>query len=81
MNIRVLFFAQAKVLTGVSNVVLTTAGDGSLGDIQQQVLQAYPALSPIFPQLLWAVNGQYCDSSCRLSENAEVACFPPVSGG
>jgi molybdopterin synthase catalytic subunit len=41
----------------------------------------YPAFAPLVDQLLIAVDAEYADDDHRLTNQSDVACIPPVSGG
>lgn len=45
------------------------------------MLERCPALESLGPRLLAAVNADYADDAVLLNHGAEVAFFPPVSGG
>lgn len=49
--------------------------------IREQVVAAYPALSPLADHLLMAVDGEFRNRDFLLTAPCEMALFPPVSGG
>jgi molybdopterin converting factor small subunit len=49
--------------------------------LKEHLGETLPQLVPLLPQLLVAINGVYAVPEMLIPENAEVACFPPVSGG
>jgi sulfur-carrier protein len=81
MNISVRFFARARDLVGSESVQLTCPEAATVGDLKRLLVERHPALDPIVGSLLIAVDRDFADENSVLSEGAEVACFPPVSGG
>ena len=81
MKVRVQMFALAKQLAG-RDVVELCLGDGaSIADLRRALATEVPALGPILPHLMFAVDMEYAGDELALSDGAAVACIPPVSGG
>ncbi len=74
-------FAKARDLAGSSAVQLAWSDGQSVGQLKSILAEQYPALAPLIPRLLVAVNNDYAADSSVISQTDEVACFPPVSGG
>ena len=83
MNIQVRYFASLREALGPSEQIDMPAGSTvaqlrdlllSLGGRHAEVLARGRAVRT-------AVNQVLCDESAPLSEGAEVAFFPPVTGG
>ena len=83
MNIQVRYFASLREALGPSEQIDMPAGSTvaqlrdvllSLGGRHAEVLARGRAVRT-------AVNQALCDESAPLSEGAEVAFFPPVTGG
>jgi molybdopterin converting factor small subunit len=49
--------------------------------LKQALRERFPALAPVMPHLMFAVNAEYANDATVIPANAEVACIPPVSGG
>lgn len=81
MNLRVRLFARARDLAGTSEADLQLAPGATVNDLLTELVARYPGLEGLRSSLLVAVNNDYVRAETRLPENAEVACFPPVSGG
>lgn len=81
LTVRVRLFARARDLAGVDRCELLCAPGVTVGDVRQQLLATYPALASVAPQLLAAINSDYATESQHVPPHAEVAFFPPVSGG
>jgi molybdopterin converting factor subunit 1 len=81
MMIRVLLFARARDLAGQGDVTLSLPEGATVGDLRRALAEALPSLEPVLPRLHVAVNSDYAADSDPIPRGAEVACFPPVSGG
>lgn len=76
-----LFFARARDLAGTDRARLEGLPPATVGELRRVLLDRYPALAPIAPHLLIAVNQAYAQDSASIPDGAEIAVFPPVSGG
>lgn len=81
MNVTVKLFARARDLAGTDRVDLDLADAGSVGDLKRSLADRYPQLSPLVSSMLVAVGNEYALDDAPLFPGAELACFPPVSGG
>jgi sulfur-carrier protein len=81
MTVRVLFFAKARDLAGAPSQELTLGDTATVADLRRALAKAIPALEPLLPRLHVAINNDYAADSDPVHPGAEVACFPPVSGG
>ena len=81
MKIAVKLFARAKDLAGSGLIELDLPEQCRVAELRESLAQQCPQLQPLLPHLLIAVNSDYARDDTILSAGAEVACFPPVSGG
>ena len=81
MTVKVLLFAQARDLAGSETVEIELSDGATVADLRQTLVEKHPALERIAPSLLIAVNNDYAEDATEVPTGAEVACFPPVSGG
>ena len=81
MIVDVKLFAVAKQLAAAEVVQLDLPEGASVGQMKQALIEQVPALKPIAPMLLFAVNHDYASDELQLPAGADVACIPPVSGG
>lgn len=81
MKVKVLFFAVARELAGISNieVELDTNVAPTTESLLAKILTLYPSLNTI--QFRLAVNKKYVSGCVSLNEGDEIACLPPISGG
>ncbi|HNT23342.1 MAG TPA: molybdenum cofactor biosynthesis protein MoaE [Anaerolineales bacterium] len=78
---RVLFFATFRNLTGVKETVLEYPPGTSVQELRKLLAARFPALAVPITSALVAVNQQYAFDKDVLPGQAEIAIFPPVSGG
>lgn len=81
ITIRVLFFGAARDVVDHNPLSLSLDADTSVAEAFQQLVQKYPDLSRFGRSLLFAVNQEYATLDTDLTNNDELAIFPPVSGG
>ena len=80
-KVRVLFFATLKDRAGVAQAEMDLPESASVAELKGQIAAAYPALAPHLPHALVSVNQHYAFDEDPVPAGAEVALFPPVSGG
>jgi MoaE-MoaD fusion protein len=81
MRVRLLAFASASDALGTGELELELPAPASVADLRAWLDARHPALAPLWPRLAVAVNGSIAGSDEPLSDGAEVALLPPVSGG
>lgn len=81
MQLNVLYFAHARERSGRRDEVLNCAEGTTVSELLATLEERYPDLAPLLPYLRVAVNGTYASTDQVLTEGAEVALIPPVSGG
>ena len=80
-KIRLLFFATLKERAGQAQAELDLPDGATVGDLKSLISERFPAVQPLLGHALIAVNQNYAFEEDILPETAEVAIFPPVSGG
>jgi molybdopterin converting factor subunit 1 len=81
VQVTVLLFARLKELVGSGEVTLMIPSNGTVADIRAALGEAYPQTQSLLTHLLIAVDQEYAAPDTHILPNAEVVCFPPVSGG
>lgn len=81
MQVRLLAFASAVEALGTPSREWQLPGELSVGDLRLQLANEFPAMAPLLARLAIAVDGTLATADTRVTEGAEVALLPPVSGG
>jgi molybdopterin converting factor subunit 1 len=81
MQITVLFFATLRQRAGVKSMQLDIPNGSTVQDLKMQLVHAIPDLEQAMQSVLVAINREYAFDENPIPEGAEVALFPPVSGG
>lgn len=53
----------------------------TIRELKTHLVGLFPALNPLFQNTVASINLNFAQDDDRVEENAEVAFFPPVSGG
>ena len=81
MKITVLFFATLKERAGTPRAELELDDEASVAALKAILAVRYPQLTPALPTCLVSVNRKFAFPEEQIPAEAEVALFPPVSGG
>jgi molybdopterin synthase catalytic subunit len=80
-HIKVLFFAHLRELTGTREIGIEIPDYFTIGNLKEVLINQYPSLEKAMDHLIAAVNQNFAQDEMIIPETAEVAFFPPVSGG
>ena len=80
MQRTVKLFALARDLAGTDALQVELPPQPRVADLRRALAEQVPSLAPLVKSLLVAVGNDYADDRAPLGD-AELACFPPVSGG
>jgi molybdopterin synthase catalytic subunit len=81
MRIHLLAFASAGDALGAGEMDLEMPDGSRVADLRAQLDRDHPKLAPLWPRLAVAVDGRVVTPDAPLTDGAEVALLPPVSGG
>jgi molybdopterin converting factor subunit 1 len=80
-TIKVLFFATLRDRVGVRSVELQIPAQTNVAGLKSLLMERFLALKESLGQVLVSVNQEYAFDDAIIPNNAEIALFPPVSGG
>ncbi len=80
-KVKVLFYATLKDKAGIAQAELDLPDNISIAEFKELLFRRYPNLPKSKANLLVAVNKEYAFDDELVLAGAEVALFPPVSGG
>ena len=78
---KILFFASLKELAGERQITLEVPNVISVGELRSMLQDKFPSLKPAMDHAFIAVNREYSKDEVIIPPEAEIAIFPPVSGG
>lgn len=81
IHLKILFFAKLKELIGTSQIKFDVEKGSTIQDFKNRLVVKYPQLEDFLPIMLVSINQNFAFDTDIIPENAEIACFPPVSGG
>jgi molybdopterin converting factor subunit 1 len=80
-QVTVLFFATLKERAGVNRVQLELPHNAHIADLKSILLARFPNLAKAMGTAIVSVNYEYSFEDEVIPDGAEIALFPPVSGG
>ncbi len=81
IHLKILFFAKLKELIGASEIKFDVENGATIQDLKNWLVLEFPQLKDYLPIMLVSINQNFAFDSDAIPDNAEIACFPPVSGG
>lgn len=81
MRVELQLFALLRQRAGAAVLPLDVPDGATVGDLRRALAAARPELAPLVPSLHVAIDSDYADDDRPIPPGAEVAAFPPVSGG
>jgi molybdopterin converting factor subunit 1 len=80
-HVTILFFATLKDRAGVQKTGLDLPEGARVEDLKARLLREHPGLAPAMDSTLVSINREFAFDEDLVPNGAEVAFFPPVSGG
>ena len=80
---KIKYFAWIKDITNLEEEEIHSNRIKNLDELKIFIIQKYPSLNKHMKKeiLRFAINQEYVINNINLSDNDEIAIFPPVSGG
>jgi molybdopterin converting factor subunit 1 len=80
-KVKVLFFATLRDYVGSKSVELEIPFGITVDGLTDLLIATYPRLEKVKDMMMAAINHEYAAEAEVIPEGAEIAFFPPVSGG
>jgi molybdopterin converting factor subunit 1 len=80
-KVKVLFFATLRDYAGAKSVEVEIPLGATVEELTKLLVTTYPHLEKVKEQMMAAINREYASNTEVVPKNAEIAYFPPVSGG
>ena len=81
MKINVLFFAYLKDVVGKSKAQFEVENSLDVAGLKLKLVEMYPQLEEKLPNVIVSINQDFAFDADVIEDGAEIAFFPPVSGG
>jgi molybdopterin converting factor subunit 1 len=82
MKVNILFFATLRSLVGLKSLEMELPPESRVSDLKLLVADRFPQVAPALGEtVLVSVNREYAFDDQIIPDGAEIALFPPVSGG
>lgn len=80
-RVKLLFFATLRDRAGTRSMELDIPADLTVQGLKDKISNEYPNLKESMVSVLITINREYAFDEAVIPPNAELAMFPPVSGG
>jgi molybdopterin converting factor subunit 1 len=80
-RVKLLFFATLRDRAGTKALELDIPADLTVQGLKDKISDEYPNLKDSMSSVLITINREYAFDDAVIPQNAELAMFPPVSGG
>ncbi len=81
MRAKLLFFATLRDRAGTKSAEIEIPDGFTVKGLKDRVARDYPGLGPSMRTVLVSLNHEYAFDDAVIPAEAEIALFPPVSGG
>lgn len=80
-RVKLLFFATLRDRAGTKSMELDIPAGLTIQGLKDKISNEYPSLKESMSSVLITINREYAFDEAVIPPNAELAMFPPVSGG
>jgi len=80
-RIKLLFFATIRDRAGMKSMELEVPEDLTVQGLKDKIAEEYPNLKESMNSVLITIDREYAFDEAVIPQGAEMAMFPPVSGG
>jgi molybdopterin converting factor subunit 1 len=80
-HVKLLFFATLRDRAGTKAMELDIPADLTVQGLKDKISNEFPNLKESMSSVLITINREYAFDEAIIPPNAELAMFPPVSGG
>jgi len=80
-QVKLLFFATLRDRAGTRSMEMEIPSDLTVHGLKEKISEEYPSLRESMSSVLITINREYAFDEAVIPPNAELAMFPPVSGG
>lgn len=81
MRVKILFFATLRDYVGAKTVEMEVPAETTVAMLKELLVKRFPKMAPAQESIMAAVNREFAAGELIIPMEAEIAFFPPVSGG
>jgi len=81
MKVKIHFFATMSDYVGAKTVEMEVPAETTVATLIELLVKRYPKMTAAQKLIMAAVNREYAAGELIIPLDAEIAFFPPVSGG
>ena len=81
LNIKLLFFATLRDRTGLKQTEIEVPEGTTIVELKALLQERFPGIGPTLETALMSINREFAFDKDEIPAGAEIAIFPPVSGG
>jgi molybdopterin converting factor subunit 1 len=81
MKVKIFFFATLSEYVGAKTIDLEVPAETTVATLKELLVNRYPRMAAAQKSVMVAVNREYAAGEQKIPLDAEIAFFPPVSGG
>ncbi|KAF0108835.1 MAG: molybdopterin synthase sulfur carrier subunit-like [Anaerolineaceae bacterium] len=80
-RVKILLFATLRDYVGSKTIELEISAGTTIHGLTDLLAAKYPRLEKVRDSMMAAINREYAADEAVVPDGAEIAFFPPVSGG
>jgi molybdopterin converting factor subunit 1 len=81
IKVTILFFATLRDIAGERRISKTIPNDMQISGLKEMLVNEFPALKEIMASVIVSLDHEFASENSSIPSGAEIALFPPVSGG
>jgi molybdopterin converting factor subunit 1 len=81
MRVKIFFFATVSEYVGAKTIELEVPAQTTVAMLKELLVKKYPQIAFAQKTIIAAINSEYAADEFLIPLDAEIAFFPPVSGG
>ncbi|MFU8772729.1 MAG: molybdenum cofactor biosynthesis protein [Anaerolineales bacterium] len=80
-KVTIKFFANLREISGIVETTISLPDDSKVSDLKYYLKDKFPKIAPNLDTTLVSINREFAFGEDNIPDGAEIALFPPVSGG
>ena len=80
-KVTLLFFATLRDITGERRMIRTIPDETLVSGLKKILVDEFPGLKEIMASVIVSLDHEFAFDNSSIPSDAEIAFFPPVSGG